>query len=70
MIDYQVEQLRKICDLQEIIDKAIDLLEKRIEKVEEESDEWSSYVEMKDEEYIVEQKEILNILKGDDNNER
>ena len=45
------------------IDKTIDILKKRINKIE--NQEWKSYTGQTDEEYLQEQKELLNILKGD-----
>lgn len=43
------------------IDKAIEYIEERIERVED-----ISWVEMKTEDYLEEQQEILDILKGED----
>ena len=43
--------------------KAIDTLEKRINKIE--NQEWKSYTGQTDEEYLEEQEELLDILKGD-----
>lgn len=51
----------QIEELQDKIDKAIDILEKRINKTE--NQEWKSYTGQTDEEYLQEQKELLNILK-------
>jgi chromosome segregation ATPase len=45
------------------IDKAIDTLEKRINKIK--NQEWKSYTGQTDEEYLQEQKELLDILKGE-----
>ena len=45
------------------IDKAINILEKRINKIE--NQEWKSYTGQTDEEYLQEQQKLLDILKGD-----
>lgn len=66
----KIEQLEKYIEvreqeieqLQDRIDKTIDILEKRINKIE--NQEWKSYTGQTDEEYLQEQKELLNILRG------
>lgn len=50
-------------ELQALINKAINILEKRINIIEKQ--EWKSYTGQTDEEYLQEQKEILDILKGE-----
>ena len=55
--DYEIENER----LNNIINKAIETLEDRIEY-----SEGCIYVEIPEEKYILEQEEILNILKGSD----
>lgn len=52
-----------ISNLQDRIDKVIDTLEKRINEIK--NQEWKSYTGQTDEEYLEEQEELLNILKGE-----
>lgn len=81
MIDYQAEQLRKICNLQEEIERLKERLDiaqtaylsldekinKAIEYIEE--DIRGNYFKRYDDEVYKMCEDLLGILKGDDNNE-
>lgn len=59
-----IEYDKQVLELTNRIYKAIDILEKRINKIE--NQEWKSYTGQTDEEYLQEQKELLKMLKGEE----
>lgn len=61
LIHILIGQLDDLCEYEKKINKAIEYIEERIERVED-----ISWVEMKTEDYLEEQQEILGILKGEE----